>query len=336
LLPPASWLKRHTYGAANPHYRLWLLCILTAGVLISAVSLGPHPMSASPSVSPTPTPTLTPTQQRANQVVRAFYAAYNRRNIPAILALLPNQLRYSDCDYAHHHAVFLETKPTLRRWLRARFREHDRFGPVGSLIAAPGPGKVGVGGPVSRYSDSLDPLVARGLVPSGNNGLDKLVVRANGLLDLVGLTGSGWCAAGTRPHGSQPNRERTLARTFLDRYNRHDVAGVLALLADDVVYGDCDSSQGTIVDLVGKSAVEAWLQKRFAEGDRIVQPRAVLRSWLSQPPNDPTTVVLEGSRAGSAGGPATQPLLVRVVPNPAVSRIHMWQMWINCSVPASS
>jgi len=97
---------------ATPHYRLWLLCILTAGVLISAVSLGTHPTSASPSVSPTPTPTLTPTQQRASQVVRAFYAAYNRRNIPAILALLPNGLRYNDCDYAHHHAVFLRCQFT--------------------------------------------------------------------------------------------------------------------------------------------------------------------------------------------------------------------------------
>lgn len=259
-----------------------LLPVLVTAVLIGSVCLRTHPASASPVSSPTPVPTLTPTQQRAEQVVRAFYAAYDRRDVPAIFALLPTTFRYDDCDYAHHRRVFIESKPVLRRWLAARFREHDRHGPVGLMVVDPGPGKVGVVGPVSRYSDSIDPLVARGLLPTPNDGLSKHIIRSDGLFDLVALTVEDWCAAGTWPRGARPQRERTLARTFLDAYNRHDVAGVVALLAGSIVYDDCDFSQGTVVNLRGKSAVAAWLRARFAENDRLVRPRIALRSWLSE------------------------------------------------------
>src|SRR5438309_214773 len=140
---------------------LGLLCVLVGGVLVASLAPGIHRTSASESVTPTPIPTLTPTQQRAEQVLRAFYAAYNRRDVPAIFALLPSDLRYYDCDYTHHRSVAVQSKPALRHWLRDRFREHDRFVVVGPLSANPGPGKVAAGGDVIRHSDALDPLVDR-------------------------------------------------------------------------------------------------------------------------------------------------------------------------------
>lgn len=301
-----------------------------------ALGLSSRATPASPPVTPTPVPTLTPTQQRAEQVVRAFYAAYNRRDVPAIFALLPNNLRYIDCDYTHHRSVLPQSKPELQRWLRARFREHDRFTLVGAWFADPGPGKVGVVGDVIRTSDSLDRLVGSGLMPADDNGLGKFVVRPNGRLDLVDLVSYSGCAAGTLPHDAKPRKERALAHDFLDAYNRHDVTDVSALLSDNIVYDDCDFSQGKSVESSGKSAVEAWLRTRFAAGDRLTRPRIVLRSWLSQSPNDPRTLVIEANRANTALGTATQPLTVRVVPNPAVSSIRLVQVWGSCSIRVPS
>jgi ketosteroid isomerase-like protein len=267
-------------------------------------------------------------------VVQDFYAAYDRRDLAAMFALLPKDPRYSDCDFIHHRTVFPYSEPLLRRWLRARFAEHDRFQVVGPFSVDPGPGKVGVVADVIRRSDSLDALVASGLMPSDDNGLGKFVVRANNKLDLVDLDSYARCTAGRLPHGSKPARERALARSFLDAYGRHDVAGVVALLAADIVYADCDVSNGTLASLSGKSAVAAWLQKRFASGDRIAQPRVLVKSWLSQPPNSPTVFAIEGARADPALGSATQPVTVRITPNANVSRIRMWQVWSSCSLSA--
>lgn len=324
-------LHASLFGRLAPRHARFsrLLHILSVAILLGTTSLHIHSTLASPVSSPTPVPTLTP-NRHAEQVARAFYAAYDRRDVPAIFALFPKTFRYVDCDYAQHRMVFIETKPVLRRWLAARFREHDRFGPLGSLIADPGPGKAGVVGPVSRYSDSIEPLVARGLLPTPNDGLGKLIVKADGLLDLVLLTNWDWCAAGALPRGAMPKKEHALARTFVDRYNRHDVAGVAALLSDTITYMDCDFSRGATVTLAGKPAVAAWLRARFAQGDRLVHPRIVLRSWLNEASGS-TAIVIEGGRTSAAFGAAPWPLSIRIIPDSQVRHISTWQVWSPCS-----
>jgi len=60
------------------------------------------------------------------------------------------------------------------------------------------------------------------------------------------------------------------ARVFLDAYNRHDVAGVLATLdfSDPTfVYDDCDYALGFSTKSFNRGEVAAWLRERFAEGD---------------------------------------------------------------------
>jgi ketosteroid isomerase-like protein len=321
---------------AAPRSRSWIFGPLVAVFALGTLAVGGRGTSAASvrdPASPTPAPTLTPTQQRADQLVRAFYDAYNRRDIPAILAFLPAKLRYDDCDYAHHKDVYMHTKAQVRKWLRERFREHDRFVVEGPLISDTGPGKVGVVGPVTRFNDAVDPLVARGLVPSDSNGLGKDVIRANGKFELVDLAQYGYCLAGTHPFGSKPAKERALVHAFLDAYARQDVAGVLAVLTDDVVYADCGLPRGTVVSLSGKPAVETWIRARFAEGDRLVQPRTLLTSWLSQPPDTPTTLAVETGRSNQVLGTTVQPLTVRIVPTADVTRIRMWQVWSSCSTP---
>jgi len=61
-----------------------------------------------------------------------------------------------------------------------------------------------------------------------------------------------------------------VTRTFLDAYNAHNLPGVLATLAADIDYGDCDYRHKVSRIMHGKGAVAAWLRARFAEHDRLL------------------------------------------------------------------
>lgn len=65
-------------------------------------------------------------------------------------------------------------------------------------------------------------------------------------------------------------RSMGVTHAFLDAYNAHNLAGVLATLAADVDYGDCDYRHATSKVMHGKSNVAAWLRARFAEHDRLL------------------------------------------------------------------
>ncbi len=61
------------------------------------------------------------------------------------------------------------------------------------------------------------------------------------------------------------------ARDYVDAYNHHDIRGVLATLdfSDPKFnYDDCDYAFSEAVKSLSKAEVIAWLQARFAEGDR--------------------------------------------------------------------
>jgi hypothetical protein len=62
-----------------------------------------------------------------------------------------------------------------------------------------------------------------------------------------------------------------VVRAFVDAYNRHDVPGVLATLAPDIQYGDCDYTHEVGGILHGLQATQAWLRARFAEHDLFLQ-----------------------------------------------------------------
>lgn len=278
-------------------------------------------------------PPLTPDQMRHVQAVLAFYDAYNRHDVGTLLSLLASPFRYDDCNFSTHRPVEIEAAQPLRRWLRARFSDHDQFQVVGDFGADPGPGMAGVQGDVIRHSDSLDPLVSRGLIPSDNNGLGKFVVTASDKIELAGIAGTNFCLAGTRPHGAKPRQERALANAFVRTYNRHDLRGVLNTLAPTVSYSDCSTAGGTAKaqTLSGRSAVAAWLRSRFMAGDHIGHAKVLLDSYLSEPPNSSQIVVIRGVRAPATGSdPPSQPITVRITPSFALKQIQMWQVWSGC------
>jgi hypothetical protein len=313
-----------------------VVCFLAAATAAMGGGISPGLSSAAAraEAAATPTSTPTPAQLRAEAVLGTFYTAYDRLDAGSILALFATRFKYSDCNYSRHRYVIIRSQTSLQRWLRDRFHEDDQFRVLGPFFADPGPGMVGAAGPVTRSSDSIDPLTARGLlvsVPSPKFGID-----ADGRIVGAELSTPGLCLAGTQPHGSKPKKERALARSFLTAYNRHDVTAVLALLARDVVYSDCGGPPAQD-GRTGRDAATAWLRQRFTAGDRIQQPRIVTDSWLSEPPNNILTVEVQGVRTGAAFAAhgAPQPVTIRIVPNLAVTRIRLWQVWGGCP-PASS
>jgi hypothetical protein len=66
--------------------------------------------------------------ERTRHAVQTFLNAYARHDLGGTLAALSDTaLNYGDCDYAEHQSVEIRKKDLLRRWLRARFEEADRF-----------------------------------------------------------------------------------------------------------------------------------------------------------------------------------------------------------------
>jgi len=61
-----------------------------------------------------------------------------------------------------------------------------------------------------------------------------------------------------------------VTRKFLDAYNAHNLTGVLATLAADIDYGDCDYRYKISRVMHGKGSVAIWLRARFAEHDRLL------------------------------------------------------------------
>jgi hypothetical protein len=111
------------------------------------------------------------TAEQSHQVVRDFFAAYDRHDLAATIRFFGGQLHdvYSDCNYATGQGrIFTgnanrDNKPhlkSLKKWLKARFAEHDHFD-VTTVYSNPrDPTAVGVH--ASRTSDTL---VRLGLAP---------------------------------------------------------------------------------------------------------------------------------------------------------------------------
>jgi len=69
------------------------------------------------------------------------------------------------------------------------------------------------------------------------------------------------------------SRAVRLATALLDAYNRGDQPGVLALLAPEAVWSDCDYRSSTVVQWRGSIEIGRWLTRAFADHDRLVLSR---------------------------------------------------------------
>ena len=135
------------------------------------------------------------TAQQSHQLIRDFFAAYDRHDLAATIRFFGGQLHdeYADCNYAtgrvrlivgdsykdHKSHLFY-----LKRWLKARFADHDHFDLVDVYSNPRNPS--GVGMHATRTSDTL---VRLGLAPLTIDN-DKMVVVGSRLYRVV-LAGTG-------------------------------------------------------------------------------------------------------------------------------------------------
>ncbi|MDB5056880.1 MAG: hypothetical protein JWO59_352 [Chloroflexi bacterium] len=140
------------------------------------------------------------------------------------------------------------------------------------------------GGRVARLADlgagavalALDGQRGRAFVVSGDG-----MVRVLAVGSALAIGGRAWPSTLSRAHS------RAVIQAFVDAYNRHDVAGVLALFPVRFLYGDCDYTHHTSSTLMNKAALAAWLRARFAEHDFFAQATVIMNGSQSYPPNDP-------------------------------------------------
>jgi len=129
---------------------------------------------------------------------------------------------------------------------------------------------------VDAATGALLRRVAVGLYPVGPivvGGQPALALAAS--LDETTLHRFTLAASSPRAPIAAPSHARSIAvvEAFVDAYNTQNLAGVLATVADDIDYGDCNDALGYAQIMHGKGALTTWLQARFAEHDRFAGAR---------------------------------------------------------------
>lgn len=67
-----------------------------------------------------------PSRQKSRIILETFFDAYNRHDLPAVLATF-DRINYGDCDYANGAFHSIHTSDDLAKWLQERFADHDHF-----------------------------------------------------------------------------------------------------------------------------------------------------------------------------------------------------------------
>ncbi len=103
----------------------------------------------------------------------------------------------------------------------------------------------------------------------------------------------------TLPDGPSVERSRIVLQSFFDAYNRHDLNGVLAMLVDAPVYGDCDFTNRRMHVFETKDNLQIWLKARFAERDQFIVQEMIIGPSTGSPPNDPRSTAVEVLRTNT-------------------------------------
>jgi hypothetical protein len=102
-----------------------------------------------------------PSALRTRTITQDFLDAYAAHDTGRILQLLSSRVSYTDYSYARCQPVTLAGKPALKRWLRRRFAESDRFD--SAMVSLPSPTNLDLA--VVRTTRTSRSISARQLVP---------------------------------------------------------------------------------------------------------------------------------------------------------------------------
>ena len=148
-------------------------------------------------------------------------------------------------------------------------------------------------------------------------------------LDVVGTLSS-------LPSSPSVESSRVILRSFLGAYNRHDVMGVLATLAETFVYGDCDFAARRMHVFETTEGLTTWLQAKFAQQDRFRVDEILIAPAEGSPANDSrnTAVSLLRTSTSLHASDQPRPSLFKIVLNAEGNRIQYVNMYGNVDCEA--
>lgn len=123
-------LLRHSYYDATAGIDGLEVVLEEMTALPSPVStVQPTPFAIITMPSPTNSPIATPGRSkppapRSAPILRAFFEAYNRHDVAAVIALL-DPIDYTDCSVKADRATHMQTREVLGAWLTERFRLNE-------------------------------------------------------------------------------------------------------------------------------------------------------------------------------------------------------------------
>jgi hypothetical protein len=120
-------------------WRMGLACCLVLALIIAGVRIGSEGGvgHASAMRLPGSVSSRGPNFRRSWRILHSYVVAYNNHDAPGVLKTLAARFRYSDCDYARHILHVITSRSEMRRWLRGRFRDHDRFNRAHVVLDGP-------------------------------------------------------------------------------------------------------------------------------------------------------------------------------------------------------
>ena len=140
----------------------------------------------------------------------------------------------------------------------------------------------------------------------------------------------------TLPSTPSVEGSRFVLEAFFDAYNRHDLAGVLATLADPFVYGDCDFARRQMYVFETEDELTTWLNTKFADQDQFLVEEIVIAPTEGSPPDDPRNTVVEVLRTNTSLEAIAEPRrsLFKIILNPEGNRIQYLNTYGNVECEA--
>ncbi|HKY54783.1 MAG TPA: hypothetical protein VJM08_10780 [Anaerolineales bacterium] len=124
-----------------------------------------------------------------------------------------------------------------------------------------------------------------------------------------------------------------MLEAFFDSYNRHDLSGVLATLAETFAYGDCDIPISHMWVFESKEDLSAWLQEKFAEGDQFLVEEMIIAPAEGSPANDPRSTAVQVLRTSETLAQGKQSLF-KIILNTEGNRIKYLNTYGNVDCEA--
>jgi len=125
-------------------------------------------------------------------------------------------------------------------------------------------------------------------------------------------------------------------QAFFDAYNRHDLSGVLLMLAETFTYGDCNFIDRQRHVFETRDDLIIWLEAKFADQDEFFIEEMIIAPAEGSLPNDPRNTAVRALRKNTSlqALAKAKHSLFKIVLNPEGNRIQYLNTYGNLDCEA--